>query len=102
MEGLTRFRSEDTSQERPGHTPNRMKSKDVQSLVNMDPLVDVLKTSANAACDEPDGSSRPHSNITSSRRNANKTSNSTIASTHDTELSAVSEVVDESPSKQPG
>ncbi|KAH0238758.1 hypothetical protein KCV06_g574, partial [Aureobasidium melanogenum] len=72
---------EDTSHEGSQDTANTMKLEDVESIIDVKPLVYVLQHSTDNSGDESDHSSEPRVDKTSSRGDADETGNCSLAST---------------------
>lgn len=74
-----------------------MELEDIHSLVDVQPLVDIVTEGANNCGEEADNSGQPRANVAGSRSNTHKSSNDTLTGTNDTEATLVLDVVDEHP-----
>lgn len=97
IKGGDGLRSKDTGKERSGHTSDAMELEDIHSLVDVQPLVDVVTEGANDGGEETDDSGQPRANVTGSRSNTHKSSDDTLTGTNNTEATLVLDVVDEHP-----
>lgn len=104
MEGnskLTRGRGKYSCQETANHTSNAVQFEDVHTLINMQPIIHVLKKRADDGSDEAYDGREPRFHIASRWGNADQSSNGTFAGSHDTEFPTMLEIVNHYPSYYP-
>lgn len=68
---------EETGEERTDHAANAVQLEDVQTLIDLDPLIDVVAQSANSARKKSNEGSKPNRDIASCGSNTNETGNGT-------------------------
>ncbi len=76
-----------------------MQFKDIHTLINMQPIVQILEQSTDDRSNKPNNSSHPNTNISCSRSNTHQSSNSPLACTHNTKLPAMLEIIHQNPTK---
>jgi len=76
-----------------------MELKNIQRLVDLDPLGEVLEGGTNTSSDEADYSSSPEGNKSSGRSDSDQTSDSTFACTNNREFPSLAEVVGQHPAQ---
>jgi hypothetical protein len=73
--------------------------EDIHAFVNLDPPVHILARRADGCGEEANEGRDPNGHVTSSRRDADKTSDGTRASTNNRELSLVPDILNRSPAE---
>jgi hypothetical protein len=91
--------AENTSEEGANHATDSVELEDIHALVDLDPLIDILAKRANRSSEKTDEGGYPHRDITCSRSNADKTSDSSRASTDHREVTFGTDVLNRHPAE---
>lgn len=87
----------DTSEERSHHTADAMKLEDIETFVDVQPVVEILQGSTSDRCEESDDGCEPDRYVASSGSDTDEASNGTFASADNREASLGANVIDDDP-----
>jgi len=92
----------DTGEERSHHAANAVKFKDIETFVDVQPVVEILKRSAGDSCEESDDSCEPYRYVASGGRDTDEASDSTLTGADNREASLGADVIDDDPADSAG
>ena len=81
------------------HSTNAMELEDVKTLIDAEPLVEILERRTDHRSQEPNDGGEPERYVASGGSDADKTSNRTLTSANDGEFALGADVVDENPAE---
>jgi hypothetical protein len=91
----TARRGKDAGQKGTNHASDSVKLENIHALIDMQPLVYIFHKRADHGREETDDGSQPNTDITSSRGDAHKPGDSTLASPNNAEAAFVLDVIDQ-------
>ena len=92
----------DTGEERSHHAADAVQLEDIETFVDVQPVVQILKRSAGDSCEESDDSCEPDRYVASGGRDTDEASDSTLTGADNGEASLGADVVDNDPADSTG